>query len=138
MDQSLLNLIARYQQDTRGISHEYRLINVCIWCPSENVKLIGKVAWYVCLECNEDWYWNHCWNCNALIDSREPSASRCDVCHWYICNCGACMENGCGGYISRRKRQEMLEQSNIDSDWLGNMDFLHREIVMRNLDMLDD
>ena len=138
MDQALLDLIARFQQNARGISASAQLIRICIWCPSTNVNLIGRVGFYQCQDCQRTWYWNTCWHCKSLIDSREPYAIRCRICDWYICGrCEACAEGGCAGQLARKQDRTDIEQQAIDADWLGNMDPMERGAVMRNLDMDD-
>ena len=54
-------------------------------------------------------YQNHCWRCNASIDSRKNK--RCSQCGWYICNnCGAC-ESDCPRMISSSDSESKKDYS---------------------------
>ena len=81
--------------------------STCNNCFEEGVSVTKKAGLYtkklkqveglmVCVQCEVEWYANHCYACNATIDSRNPGHDQCPDCNWYKCpSCGACYPEEC-------------------------------------------
>jgi hypothetical protein len=94
-----LKLVQKYKAAPQGIRTVEALQSICIECNSDNVRdrSPSEHHFKVCLDCNAQWYVNHCWSCGSgLVDSRDPDTPQCSVCGWYKCAvCGACKLDGC-------------------------------------------